>query len=47
MTLVVDQSQVPAAVEGFSDWDLDAFLWGDWHGDDLVGDYRSSAQSSP
>ena len=22
------QSQLPAAVEGFSDWDLDAFLWG-------------------
>jgi 5-methyltetrahydropteroyltriglutamate--homocysteine methyltransferase len=34
------QSQVPAAVEGFSDWDLDAFLWGDWHGDDDVGDLR-------
>ena len=47
MRRVSFQSQVPAAVEGFSDWDLDAFLWGDWHGDDLVGDYRSSAQSSP
>jgi methionine synthase II (cobalamin-independent) len=34
------QSQLPAAVEGFSDWDLDAFLWGDWHGDDDVGDRR-------
>ncbi len=31
------QSQLIEAVEGFSDWDLDAFLWGDWHGDD-VGD---------
>jgi 5-methyltetrahydropteroyltriglutamate--homocysteine methyltransferase len=34
------QSQLPAAVDGFSDWDLDAFLWGDWHGDDEVGDRR-------
>jgi 5-methyltetrahydropteroyltriglutamate--homocysteine methyltransferase len=34
------QSQVPAAVEGFSDWDLDAFLWGDRHGDQEVGDLR-------
>ncbi len=32
------QSQLPAAVEGLSDWDLDAFLWGEWHGDDEVGD---------
>jgi 5-methyltetrahydropteroyltriglutamate--homocysteine methyltransferase len=29
------QSQLPAAVEGFGDWDLDAFLWGDWHSDEL------------
>jgi hypothetical protein len=34
------QSQVPAAVEGFSGWDLDAFLWGDWRGDEDVGDRR-------
>jgi len=34
------QSQVPAAVEGFADWDLDAFLWGDWHGADDVGELR-------
>jgi 5-methyltetrahydropteroyltriglutamate--homocysteine methyltransferase len=34
------QSQLPSAVEGFSYWDLDAFLWGDWHGDDEVGDLR-------
>jgi methionine synthase II (cobalamin-independent) len=32
------QSQVPAAVDGFSEWDLDAFLWGDWHGDEDVGE---------
>ncbi len=29
------QSQFTEAVEGFSDWDLDAFLWGDWHGDEV------------
>jgi 5-methyltetrahydropteroyltriglutamate--homocysteine methyltransferase len=29
------QSQLPAAVDGFAAWDLDAFLWGDWHTDDL------------
>ena len=33
------QSQLTEAVEGFSGWDLDAFLWGDWHGDE-VGDKR-------
>jgi 5-methyltetrahydropteroyltriglutamate--homocysteine methyltransferase len=34
------QSQLPAAVDGFSEWDLDAFLWGEWHGDEPVGDLR-------
>jgi 5-methyltetrahydropteroyltriglutamate--homocysteine methyltransferase len=29
------QSQLPAAVDGFGAWDLDAFLWGDWHSDAL------------
>src|SRR6266516_336430 len=29
------QSQLPAAVEGFSDWDLDAFLWGEWQSEEL------------
>jgi 5-methyltetrahydropteroyltriglutamate--homocysteine methyltransferase len=29
------QSQLPASVEGFSEWDIDAFLWGEWHSDDL------------
>jgi 5-methyltetrahydropteroyltriglutamate--homocysteine methyltransferase len=27
------QSQLPAAVEGFGEWNLDAFLWGEWHGE--------------
>jgi 5-methyltetrahydropteroyltriglutamate--homocysteine methyltransferase len=31
------QSQMTEAVEGFGDWDLDAFLWGEWHSDE-VGD---------
>ena len=31
------QSQMTEAVEGFGDWDLDAFLWGEWHGEE-VGD---------
>jgi 5-methyltetrahydropteroyltriglutamate--homocysteine methyltransferase len=31
------QSQMTAAVDGFGEWDLNAFLWGEWHGDE-VGD---------
>jgi 5-methyltetrahydropteroyltriglutamate--homocysteine methyltransferase len=33
------QSQLPDAVEGFGEWDIDAFLWGDWHGDEEVGEW--------
>lgn len=29
------QSQMTAAVDGFGDWDLDAFLWGEWRSDEL------------
>jgi methionine synthase II (cobalamin-independent) len=29
------QSGVPAAVEGFGEWDLDAFLWGRWESEEL------------
>ena len=29
------QSQLPAAVEGFGEWDLNAFLWGDWQSEEL------------
>jgi 5-methyltetrahydropteroyltriglutamate--homocysteine methyltransferase len=29
------QSQLPAAVEGFGEWDIDAFLWGDWQSEEL------------
>jgi 5-methyltetrahydropteroyltriglutamate--homocysteine methyltransferase len=31
------QSQMTEAVDGFGHWDLDAFLWGEWHGEE-VGD---------
>lgn len=34
------QSQLTEAVEGFGDWDIDAFLWGNWHGDEQVGDWQ-------
>ena len=30
------QSQMTAAVSGFGEFDLDAFLWGDWHDDNGV-----------
>jgi len=33
------QSQMAEAVHGFGSWDLDAFLWGDWHGDEAIGDW--------
>lgn len=33
------QSQLPEAVEGFGEWDIDAFLWGEWHGNEAVGDW--------
>ena len=29
------QSQLTAAVDGFAEWDIDAFLWGNWHSDEL------------
>jgi 5-methyltetrahydropteroyltriglutamate--homocysteine methyltransferase len=34
------QSQLPEAVAGFGEWDVDAFLWGDWYGDERVGDFH-------
>lgn len=34
------QSQLAEAVEGLGDWDLDAFMWGTWHGTPEVGDQR-------
>jgi len=34
------QSQMTEAVQGFGSWDLDAFLWGEWHGVEGAGDWR-------
>jgi len=34
------QSQMVEAVEGLGAWDIGAFLWGDWQGDDEIGDLR-------
>ena len=34
------QSQMTEAVDGFGDWDIDAFLWGHWHGDGASGERR-------
>jgi len=32
------QSQMLEAVDGFGAWDIDAFLWGRWHGHGAVGE---------
>jgi 5-methyltetrahydropteroyltriglutamate--homocysteine methyltransferase len=32
------QSGLPDAVDGFGEVPIDAYLWGDWHGDATVGD---------
>ena len=32
------QSQMTEAVDGFGEYDMDAFLWGDWSGDKSIGD---------
>jgi 5-methyltetrahydropteroyltriglutamate--homocysteine methyltransferase len=32
------QSQLVEAVEGFGEYDIDAWLWGEWHGSEAVGD---------
>ena len=32
------QSQMVEATEGFGEHDIDAWLWGEWHGDEAVGD---------
>lgn len=40
------QEQLPAAVEGFGEWDLSAFLWGEWQGDESVGDFKLARPAS-
>ncbi len=37
------QSQMTEAVDGFGEYDIDAFLWGEWHGTGAVGD-RATAR---
>ncbi len=34
------QSQLVEAVEGFGEHTIDAYLWGEWHGEGAVGDKR-------
>src|SRR5215469_9639157 len=34
------QSQMIEAVDGFGAWDIDAFLWGHWHGHGAMGERR-------
>ena len=34
------QSQMTEAVDGFGEYDIDAFLWGEWRGDENVGDLK-------
>jgi 5-methyltetrahydropteroyltriglutamate--homocysteine methyltransferase len=34
------QEQLPAAVEGFGEWNLSAFLWGEWYGEGAIGDFK-------
>jgi 5-methyltetrahydropteroyltriglutamate--homocysteine methyltransferase len=31
------QSQMTEAVDGFGTWDINAFLWGNWHGEAAIG----------
>ncbi len=33
------QSQMTEAVEGFGEYDINAFLWGEWYGDETIGDW--------
>lgn len=40
------QSTLPEAVEGFGEFDINAFLWGDWHGDDHIGDLSTPRPST-
>ena len=40
------QSQMTAAVEGFGEHTLDAFLWGEWHGDASRRGARASTACS-
>lgn len=40
------QSQMLEAVDGFSEFDIDAFLWGDWRGGERVGGRKIARPTS-
>ncbi|HMG35472.1 MAG TPA: cobalamin-independent methionine synthase II family protein [Blastocatellia bacterium] len=40
------QSQFTEAVDGLGKYDIDAFLWGNWHGDERVGDRQVKRPAS-
>jgi methionine synthase II (cobalamin-independent) len=40
------QSQMVEAVEGFGEHDIDAWLWGEWHGDETVGEKKTERPPS-
>lgn len=40
------QAKMTEAVEGFGEHDINAFLWGQWHGDEEVGDRTVERPSS-
>lgn len=40
------QSQMTESVDGFGEYDLNAFLWGDWHGDERVGEQKSEIRAA-
>jgi 5-methyltetrahydropteroyltriglutamate--homocysteine methyltransferase len=40
------QSQMVEAVDGFGEHDIDAWLWGKWHGDEAVGDKTTERPQS-
>ncbi len=40
------QSQMTEAVDGFGEYGIDAFLWGDWRGDERVGNRETRRPDS-
>ncbi len=40
------QSQIVEAVEGFGEHDMNAWLWGEWHGSEAVGDKTTERPKS-
>src|SRR3712207_208667 len=40
------QSQMVEPVEGFGEHDIDAWLWGEWQGDEMVGEKMTERSQS-